>query len=129
MTAHQNIESLSRSQLIGMIDNLQAELEAVKESVKPDEKVRIQNALGLTGLECDLLMLLADGRERTKDQIYAGLYKGQDDAPEPHIIAVYACKLRKKISHLGASINVIWGRGYQLVDPDGVIAAIIAGDR
>lgn len=37
-----------------------------------------------------------------------------DEEPQPKIVDVFICKLRKKIEPLGIRIDTLWGRGYVL---------------
>lgn len=81
----------------------------------------------LTHKEANILELLAlrKGTCITKEMILNHLYGGLDE-PEIKIIDVFICKLRKKIRDAkpGAEkcIETVWGRGYQLVDPNASLA-------
>jgi two-component system, cell cycle response regulator CtrA len=45
------------------------------------------------------------------------LYGGMDE-PDPKIIDVFVCKLRKKLAGYGEHhIETVWGRGYALREP------------
>ena len=49
----------------------------------------------------------------SKDAFLNHLYRGIDD-PEPKIIDVFMCKLRRKLADAGATgvvIDTIWGQG------------------
>jgi two-component system, cell cycle response regulator CtrA len=75
----------------------------------------------LTGTEYRILELLSrrKGTTLTKEMFLDYLYGGMDE-PEIKIIAVFICKLRKKLAHAtGGShyIETVWGRGYVLRDP------------
>ena len=77
--------------------------------------------LHLTGKEYAILELLAlrKGTTLTKEMFLNHLYGGMDE-PEPKIIDVFICKLRKKISKAAGGdnfIETVWGRGYVLRDP------------
>lgn len=60
-------------------------------------------------------------KEAILDQLYGGL-----DEPEPKIIDVFICKLRKKLMNKSEKltgkkknyISTIWGQGYLVKDPD-----------
>jgi two-component system cell cycle response regulator CtrA len=76
----------------------------------------------LTGKEYQMLELLAlrRGSTLTKEMFLNHLYGGMDE-PEPKIIDVFICKLRKKLiaaTHGRHYIETIWGRGYALRDPN-----------
>ena len=52
----------------------------------------------------------------SKDAFLNHLYGGIDE-PEPKIIDVFMCKLRRKLADVGATgvvIDTIWGQGYIL---------------
>ena len=74
--------------------------------------------LDLTAKEFRIIefMALRKGAVLSKDAFLNHLYGGIDE-PEPKIIDVFMCKLRRKIADAGASsvvIDTIWGRGYIL---------------
>ena len=75
----------------------------------------------VTGKEYAMLELLAlrSGAAVTKETVLNHFYGGMDE-PEPKIIDVYICKIRKKLSDATGGLNFIetlWGRGYRLRDP------------
>ncbi len=75
----------------------------------------------LTSKEYGILELLSlrKGTTLTKEMFLNHLYGGMDE-PEPKIIDVFICKLRKKISKVANGdnfIETVWGRGYVLRDP------------
>jgi two-component system cell cycle response regulator CtrA len=83
--------------------------------------------LHLTGKEYGILELLSlrKGTTLTKEMFLNHLYGGMDE-PELKIIDVFVCKLRKKLVQATGGehyIETVWGRGYQLRDPDPVRAA------
>ncbi len=77
----------------------------------------------LTGKEYGILELLSlrKGMTLSKEMFLNHLYGGMDE-PEPKIINVFVCKLRKKLSVATGGdsyIETAWGRGYVLRDPTG----------
>jgi two-component system cell cycle response regulator CtrA len=83
--------------------------------------------LHLTIKEYSILELLSlrKGTTLTKEMFLNHLYGGMDE-PELKIIDVFVCKLRKKLVQATGGehyIETVWGRGYQLRDPDPVGAA------
>ena len=65
------------------------------------------------------LLSLRKGTTLTKEMFLNHLYGGIDE-PEPKIIDVFICKLRKKIAKVADGdnfIETVWGRGYVLRDP------------
>ena len=76
----------------------------------------------LTRVESRLLLALA--RRSTclsKEVLYSELYSSRApaDMPEPKIVDVFVCKLRRKLAACGAAemIRTVWGRGHVLFDP------------
>jgi two-component system cell cycle response regulator CtrA len=52
-------------------------------------------------------------KEAILDHLYGGL-----DEPNPKIIDVFICKIRKKLQAMGVEdfIETNWGRGYMVID-------------
>ncbi|MCZ8370908.1 MAG: response regulator transcription factor [Porphyrobacter sp.] len=81
----------------------------------------------LTGKEYAMLELLSlrKGTTLTKEMFLNHLYGGVDE-PEIKIIDVFICKLRQKLRLACGGenyIETVWGRGYQLFDPQEQAAA------
>src|SRR5271167_1125122 len=75
----------------------------------------------LTGKEYQMLELLAlrKGTTLSKEMFLNNLYGGMEE-PEPKIIDVFICKLRKKLANASGGrdyIETLWGRGYMLREP------------
>jgi two-component system cell cycle response regulator CtrA len=75
----------------------------------------------LTGKEYQTLELLSlrKGTTLTKETLLNYLY-GELDKPDPKIIDVFICKLRKKLANASNGKNFVytaWGNGYALRDP------------
>jgi two-component system cell cycle response regulator CtrA len=84
----------------------------------------------LTGKEYQMLELLSlrKGTTLTKEMFLNHLYGGMDE-PELKIIDVFICKLRKKLAEATGGenyIETVWGRGYVLRDPVGMVAPKLA---
>lgn len=72
---------------------------------------------GLTASEARVLSAIAASPEGiTKDRIFAAVYGSSTDAdqPEPKIIDVYVCRLRKKLAPHEITIETVWGWGYRI---------------
>lgn len=80
------------------------------------KQVNVSNTtVSLTNKEYSILEILArrQGKPVSKEQLLDRLYGGIDE-PEPKIIDVFICKLRKKLQRV-SNINYIgtmWGQGY-----------------
>ena len=75
----------------------------------------------MTGKEYEILEFLSlrKGTTLTKEMFFNRLYGGKSE-PEPKILDVFVCKLRKKLAlATGGShyFETVWGRGYVLRDP------------
>jgi two-component system cell cycle response regulator CtrA len=78
-------------------------------------------SVGLTGKEYGILELLSrrKGMVLTKEMLLSHLYRGTYE-PDPKVIDVFICKLRRKIaSATGGThyIETVWGRGYVMREP------------
>jgi two-component system, cell cycle response regulator CtrA len=75
----------------------------------------------LTRKEYQMLELLSlrKGMPLTKEMFLNHLYGGMDE-PEPKIIDVFVCKLRRKLANASDGrifVETLWGRGHVLRDP------------
>lgn len=77
------------------------------------------NKVPLTSKEYQILELLSvnKGKVLSKDTIMNHLYD-YDTVPDPKIIDVFICKIRKKIQAAGGTdlIQTVWGQGYLVRD-------------
>jgi two-component system, cell cycle response regulator CtrA len=86
------------------------------------KKVEVNGArVHLTRKEYQMLELLSlrKGIAVTKEMFLNHLYGGMDE-PEPRIIDVFICKLRKKLADSSGGhefIETVWARGYVLSEP------------
>lgn len=69
----------------------------------------------LTSHEWGVIELLAlrKGLTVSKDALMNHLYGGMDE-PEPKIVDVFVCKIRRKLGDAKAVVETTWGRGYRL---------------
>jgi two-component system cell cycle response regulator CtrA len=63
------------------------------------------------------ILALRKGNVLSKEAILDHLYGGLDE-PNPKIIDVFVCKIRKKLQTMGVDdfIETNWGRGYMVID-------------
>lgn len=124
-----DLNLMNRDELISRIDDLEAQIEAMKSSNEPSAILMLQNAFSLTTFEAKFLYVLSDGKPRDKVQLLNGLYFDRaGDPPEIKIIDVFACKVRKKVSRYGIDIETIWGSGYRLQKGLDVIKSAMRGE-
>jgi two-component system cell cycle response regulator CtrA len=102
-------------------------------TVDLDSKTADMNGepLALSGKEYQILELLClrKGSTLTKEVFLNHLYDGIDEEPEPKIIDVFVCKLRKKLSAASNGkqhIETVWGKGYLIRDDDRTIKTVAA---
>jgi two-component system cell cycle response regulator CtrA len=72
---------------------------------------------GLTVSEATVVATLVKHGKATKQRLFSALFDGRanpNDAPEPKIIDVFVCKIRKKLRPAGIEIGTVWGWGYNL---------------
>lgn len=80
-----------------------------------------QGLLPFTRVEAAMLMTLAmmgeGGRVASKNMIYDSIYPNEE--PDPKIIDVFVCKIRKKLLDLRPRVQLEilthWGQGYALL--------------
>jgi two-component system, cell cycle response regulator CtrA len=80
-------------------------------------------AIHMTPKEYQMLeiMALREGQIITKQMFLDFLYGGMLEEPEPKVLDVYICKLRRKFYKASGGrdyIENVWGRGYRLVRPE-----------
>jgi len=72
---------------------------------------------GLTAAERIVFGVLVNREVASKDAMMAALYRSMGkDEPDPKIVDVFVCKLRRKVKPYGITIRTHWGTGWQLDD-------------
>lgn len=118
-------------------DLLQREVETLRETVA-DLTYRLElltesfasfdlhglDTLKLTRLESALVKILHDnlGKPITKERLHSAIYAMRvtdAEVPEPKIIDVFICKIRRKLSGSPWHIKTNWGFGYSLHKREG----------
>lgn len=104
------------------IEALEAIVEALTARNEDLERALIGEAVfpiewRLTRSEARVLGCLAAREVATKVQLLAALYEQRiDGGPEPKILDVFVCKLRRKLKPFGVEILTRWGTGYALAN-------------
>lgn len=105
-----------------IIIDLQRELAILRERVRQLEEALVPNSVAvplefsLTAQEARVFAHLASRDLGTKQSIMMALYGDRPDEPEIKIVDVFVCKLRKKLSRFGVTIDTVWGQGYRLIN-------------
>jgi two-component system cell cycle response regulator CtrA len=99
------------------IDNLQDKCNALLAEL--GQTLEAPLCLGLTGQEAGTLGCLLMRPYAFKSTLMAAIYSNRltdDEMPEPKIIDVFVCNLRKKLATHGIKVETIWGEGYKIDD-------------
>ncbi len=113
MDAEARIAMLERQ-----VETLRDQIAALEAQLGHDIEPSV--ALGLTASEARVFGTLMRRGEVTKQQIMGAIYADRvhdDELPEPRIVDVFVCKIRKKLARYGIEITTIWGQGYGLSAP------------
>ncbi|MGG3814650.1 helix-turn-helix domain-containing protein, partial [Methylorubrum rhodesianum] len=116
---------LSRHQVIALLeerDTLREHIRQLEEMLRPT--IILPAAWRLSRLEADFLNALraaAPGMVH-RERMMIALYGLSDDAPEPKILDVYLCKVRRRLMEAQARIEIetIYGRGWRLT-PESIV--------
>jgi two-component system cell cycle response regulator CtrA len=104
------------------IEALEAELARLRDRIEELEDALGINiepwfGLGLNHQESRLFAALMKRDAVTKEQGMAAICGADpDDRPDPKIIDVLVCRLRRKLRPYGIKIGTIWGQGHRM-DP------------
>jgi two-component system cell cycle response regulator CtrA len=102
-------------QLKALLSEKEEEITQLRLTLRPPEwEPPIE--IGLTTQEARIVAALyvAKGGVVTRERLFYALYYDQIDQPEPKIVDVFVCKLRKKMKNYGLEVLTSWGRGYYL---------------
>ncbi|NVO13831.1 MAG: helix-turn-helix domain-containing protein [Rhodoplanes sp.] len=87
---------------------------------------------GFTRTEAPIVATLAKELSATKQQLHAAMYRSRidaDDLPDPKIVDVMVCKIRKKLPE-GCTITTVWGWGYEVTpESAAILRTLIAQPR
>jgi two-component system cell cycle response regulator CtrA len=70
---------------------------------------------GLTRMEARLMRALAEKPDRlvTKGALMDAMYFDRAQEPEPKIVDVLVCRIRRKLKGSAWAIETVWGQGYR----------------
>lgn len=113
-----DVRSASLTELVNLraaLDNAQATIRQLSTSAREGDS-EFMGVAKMTRNEVLLISALARRGKMTKSALYDALYslRHADEQPEPKIVDVFICKLRKKLGRHGISIRTVWGHGYEL---------------
>ncbi|WP_411037690.1 winged helix-turn-helix domain-containing protein [Shinella sp. BYT-45] len=99
------------------LETLRERIRQLEEALSPTFLPPVE--FGLTASEAKVLSCLISRDVATKQQIMTTIYSDRvDDEPDPKIVDVFVCKLRKKLKPHGVIISTVWGQGYRLENRD-----------
>jgi hypothetical protein len=81
---------------------------------------RLRGVLGITRDQARMLGLLLNRNMVTHDAMFTVLYgdRPECDQPQPKVMDVQLCKLRKVTSQRGVDIKTLVGEGWQMLPED-----------
>lgn len=116
---------LSRHQVIALLeerDTLREQVRQLEELLRPT--IILPAACRLTRREADFLNVLRAASPNVvhRERMLIALYGLIDEAPEPKILDVYLCKVRRRLMEAQARVEIetVWGRGWRL-SPESVV--------
>lgn len=74
--------------------------------------LRLIGRLGISAQQAAILAALASRRECTRTYLFNAVWGDKLDQPDPKILDVQLCKLRKAVAPHGVTIKTVWGKGY-----------------
>jgi len=97
------------------VEDLQERIRDLSQKQGGDYK-DFQGIAGLTDHEARIVAALVVAGRMTKERLYYAAYgtKAENEQPEPKIIDVFVCKVRKKLARLNVEIKTLWGTGYEM---------------
>lgn len=110
---------LSRHHVVALIeerDTLREQVRQLEELLRPT--IILPSAWRLTRREADFLNVLRSAAPNVvhRERMLIALYGLIDEAPEPKILDVYLCKVRRRLMEAQARVDIetVWGRGWRL---------------
>lgn len=103
-----------------LLHMLRVENETLREQVRQLKRQLVEGgknaplSWGLTDVERRLYAHMTSRELVTRESCMAVLYGHMVAPPDPKIIDVWLCKLRKKLAHQGVEIVTHWGVGWSL---------------
>lgn len=103
------------SSLEHQVETLKEKVAALEAELTEGRKASLPACLRLTAKECALLKMLYERAQVTRMTLWNELYSHlPNGGPEPKIIDVFICKMRRKLKPHGIGIETIWGQGYRM---------------
>jgi DNA-binding response OmpR family regulator len=111
------------------VDRLRVENQGLRDRVEELTRVlgvdqsltsRLRDVLGLEPGLAPILGMLMSRSFVSHSSLYTVLYAGRPecDWPEPKVMDVQICKLRRKLKKHGVTILTRWGEGWSMAAPD-----------
>lgn len=99
------------------IEFLEERIRQLEDALMP-ASVHVPLEYRLTSREARVFAHLASRDFGTRQSIMMALYSDRLEEPEPKIVDVFVCKMRRKLQPFGVRIETIWGQGWRLARPD-----------
>jgi hypothetical protein len=126
-------EKPNPSALMTELQTLRDRVEELERAVGVDQGLttRLRIAFGIEPALAPILGMLFKRNFVTHDSLYTVLYAGrlECDWPQPKIMDVQICKLRRKLKRFGIVIKTQWGEGWSMSVADKAkVRAVLDGD-
>lgn len=100
------------------VEYLEAENAELKRQLRigvSDETIqKMRKVLRIRPLACRILWVLMDGRPRSYDMLFHAIYADRVDPPDVKILHVMMVDVRRAVRDCGATVELMWGHGWQL---------------
>lgn len=108
-------DSATLAEVVRMRNDLEMQVAELEEALERERSLVPAGYQKLTPSEAILLSLLLTRGECSKAELlFAYRAEFPDRDPDPKIIDVMICKLRRKVAGVGITITTIWGKGYSI---------------
>jgi hypothetical protein len=108
----------ARAALLSELTNVRAQLDdaqaTIRELSAEAQTDKYTGVCGMTRSEGAIAALLVKQGRASKPGIFAMLYGMSLEQPEPKIIDVFVCKMRRKLKPAGIAIGTLWSSGYEM---------------
>lgn len=107
------------AQLRARVDTLEAEVERYR-GIMRDAEADCPSAWGLTATETKVaaLLLRRRGKMVTHESIISYVWGDEEPDSVENVMCIHVSRIRRKVRPHGLDIEMIWGRGYKLVQVD-----------
>lgn len=108
---------------------LRDEIEVLKRALGSEIPLPLQFKFSRTE-EKMVRVLLARNGVVSQDQMMDAVYSLEMNSPEPQVVHVFLCRIRKRLKPHDIEIHTVWGRGWHMTaDDKAKMAALVESER